>query len=133
MSNPSVVPDAETSKLIQPGETSARRPTAIAQDHCRAWCDAWPATARCDARAQPAPDGCRVVTSVAEHADRPAPGSAAFAFTCTFEPIEDRTCGASLESAIYPLRIALDHSWFCSPRPGLGMPWGTPPSPALKH
>lgn len=31
--------------------TSARRPTAIAQDLCRAWCDAWPATARCDARA----------------------------------------------------------------------------------
>jgi hypothetical protein len=31
--------------------TSARRPTATAQDDCRAWCGAWPARAGCDARA----------------------------------------------------------------------------------
>jgi hypothetical protein len=31
--------------------TSARRPTATARDHCRAWCGAWPARPRCDARA----------------------------------------------------------------------------------
>jgi len=45
---------------------------------CRAWCDAWPATARCDARATRAEWLPRRNPGRRAHADRPAPVSAAF-------------------------------------------------------
>ncbi len=76
--DPSVVPDAETSKLIQPGERPLDDPPPSPKTS--AVRGATPGQQRHDVtRAQPAPDGCRVATPVAEHADRPAPGSAAFA------------------------------------------------------
>jgi hypothetical protein len=65
---PFVIADAQTTELIQPGETSARRPTATAPNRCRASCSASPTLAECDAPASRAgwgvpPSRCRSESS----------------------------------------------------------------------
>jgi hypothetical protein len=75
---PFVVPDTQTSKLIQPcerplddppppPETTAGRGAAHGQQGHDV------------TRAQPVPNRCGVIATIADYADRPAPGSAAFA------------------------------------------------------
>ena len=75
---PFVVSDAQTSKLIQPSERALDDPSPPPKT--TAVCGAAHGQQGQDmTRAQAVPDGCRVVAAVAEHADRPVPGSSAFA------------------------------------------------------
>jgi ABC-type uncharacterized transport system involved in gliding motility auxiliary subunit len=75
---PFVVPDAEPAKLIEPGKCPLDHPAPLPQT--AAVRGAAHSQQRQDVtRAQAVPDGGRVIAAVAEHADRPASGSAAFA------------------------------------------------------